>query len=145
MNRYNIRLNNKTYDVLVKECLDNRAMFDINGKRYMIDRTAPIMDSIGVDMVNFPRVNTFEQPPVPRAESTPTATVKESIVSPLPGSVLEILCKNGACVKAGETVIKLEAMKMETEIQSQISGTIQSIKINIGDSVQQGQVLIDIA
>jgi biotin carboxyl carrier protein len=148
VNRYNIKLNDKSYDVLVRECKDDQAMLDINGIRYLIDRsTAPAPVSTGMEMANFQRVNTIgaEAQPVPVSPGlTLEGEVQESVTSPLPGSVLEILCKEGASVSAGDVLIKLEAMKMETEIQTQTGGTIKTVKVNIGDAVQQGQVLVEI-
>lgn len=146
MYRYNIKLNDKSYDVRVRECRDDRAMLDINGKRYLIDRSVgPLAAS--TEMANFPRVNSVgtEARPVSTPMDSPVSgEVKESIVSPLPGSVLEVLCKEGATVQAGDIVVKLEAMKMETDIQTGVAGTVKSVKINIGDNVQQGQVLVEI-
>lgn len=64
--------------------------------------------------------------------------------APLPGTVFKILVKPGQKVTDGQSVIILEAMKMETEIQSPANGTVASIDVSAGDAVENGQVLITI-
>jgi pyruvate carboxylase subunit B len=64
--------------------------------------------------------------------------------APLPGSVFKILAKVGEKVHDGQTVLILEAMKMETEIQSPVDGRIKSIDVSVGDSIENGQILVTI-
>lgn len=66
----------------------------------------------------------------------------QSVTAPLPGSVFSIKCKVGDNVNAGDVVIILEAMKMETEIKTQINGKIHSILALEGANVQTGDKLI---
>ena len=65
-----------------------------------------------------------------------------SIKSPLPGAVIKVLVTVGDTVSKGDTLIVLEAMKMETEIKSTGSGTVSSIAVAQGDQVTPGQDLI---
>ena len=65
--------------------------------------------------------------------------------SPLAGNVFKILVSPGQQVGEGETVIVLEAMKMETEISAPAAGTVSSIDVIIGDSVAVGDSLIKLA
>lgn len=64
------------------------------------------------------------------------------ISAPLSGNVFKILVKPGAEVEAGEVVIILEAMKMETDIKAEHAGTIVDIDVKEGDSVNVGDILI---
>ena len=64
--------------------------------------------------------------------------------SPLPGTVLKIVAKEGDNVSVDQDVIILEAMKMESEITSDYAGKIKKIFVNNGDSVQEGQDLFEI-
>ncbi|MBT4091015.1 MAG: biotin/lipoyl-binding protein, partial [Deltaproteobacteria bacterium] len=64
--------------------------------------------------------------------------------APIPGSILEVLVKEGDQVEAGQTVVKMEAMKMENDINATSSGTIKSIQVSVGDAVSQGQALVEI-
>ncbi|AFV88638.1 MAG: biotin/lipoyl-containing protein [Acidipropionibacterium acidipropionici] len=64
------------------------------------------------------------------------------IPAPLAGTVAKILVKEGDQVKAGDVVLTLEAMKMETEITATSDGTVKSILVAVGDAVQGGQGLV---
>lgn len=71
------------------------------------------------------------------------ATVKP-VVAPLPGTINEIKVKVGDKVNAGDTVVILEAMKMQNNIEAETSGTITSINVNKGDAVMEGDTLVTI-
>ncbi|HAF90430.1 MAG TPA: oxaloacetate decarboxylase subunit alpha [Pseudomonas sp.] len=62
----------------------------------------------------------------------------------MPGNVVEVLVKEGDVVKAGQAVLVSEAMKMETEIQAPIAGTVKVVHVGKGDRVNPGEVLIEI-
>lgn len=68
----------------------------------------------------------------------------ENVKAPMPGLVLEILVKEGDTVAAGESLLILEAMKMENLLKSPGDLTVKKINVEVGDSVDKGQVLIEI-
>lgn len=76
-------------------------------------------------------------------QATPTAG--KPVVAPLPGTINEIKVKVGDKVNAGDTVVVLEAMKMQNNIDAETSGTITSINVNKGDAVMEGDTLVTIA
>jgi pyruvate carboxylase subunit B len=63
----------------------------------------------------------------------------------MPGTVIDVLVEVGAAVQAGDPVLVTEAMKMETEIQAPIAGTVQAIHVAKGDSVNPDETLIEIS
>jgi glutaconyl-CoA/methylmalonyl-CoA decarboxylase subunit gamma len=67
-----------------------------------------------------------------------------TIKAPLPGTILSIHCKVGDSIKVGQKLIVLEAMKMENNIDSDKEGKILSLKVNQGQSVMEGDILIEI-
>ena len=67
-----------------------------------------------------------------------------SIEAPMPGKIIDILVEDGAKVKEGEPIIILEAMKMQNEIYSHVSGIVTSIAVKKNDLVMKDDVLIDI-
>lgn len=78
-----------------------------------------------------------------KAEPKPQQSGKSSnVICPMPGSIVDVLVKEGQSVKAGDTVIVLEAMKMESEIKTAESGVVREIKVNKGDHVESGDILI---
>ena len=78
----------------------------------------------------------------PTQARTP-ATSANSLTSPVSGTVVTVLIEAGADVRSGDTLLVLEAMKMETEVTAPKDGTIKSVDVAVGDAVQGGQVLIE--
>ncbi len=76
-------------------------------------------------------------------QATPAAG--KPVVAPLPGTINEIKVKVGDKVNPGDTVVVLEAMKMQNNIDAETSGTITSINVNKGDAVMEGDTLVTIA
>lgn len=66
------------------------------------------------------------------------------IISPMPGTVVKIKVKKGDKVSAGDTVVIVEAMKMENEIHSSINGTVEEILDKEGDMVNPDVVLVKV-
>ena len=66
------------------------------------------------------------------------------MVAPLAGSVFKILVNEGDEIEAGQVLLILEAMKMETEITAPNAGTVAHIGVAVGDAVQGGQPLVEI-
>ncbi len=78
-----------------------------------------------------------------RKESTKVSAVESgSILAPIPGMIVEYKVKAGDKVKAGETLVVLEAMKMMNNIDSSVDGTVKEIKFESGDNVTKGDVLL---
>jgi acetyl-CoA carboxylase biotin carboxyl carrier protein len=66
------------------------------------------------------------------------------VVSNMAGVVLEFLVKAGEQVAVDQDVVMLESMKMQIPVQSPVSGTVKTIKVNEGDFVDDGDVLLEI-
>jgi len=81
----------------------------------------------------------------PAAAPPAAAAATSSIKAPLAGNVIEVLVTVGQQVVDGDPVMILEAMKMETEIRANSSGTVQAILVNRGDAIQADQDLINLA
>lgn len=64
-----------------------------------------------------------------------------TVTSPMPGKILAVKASVGAAVKRGEVIMILEAMKMENDIVAPEDGTVASINVGNGDSVEAGAVL----
>lgn len=97
------------------------------------------------------QVGTGAGTPAPAAAPAPVAAPapapssngsNKAVTSPLPGSVFSLKCKVGDQVNEGDTVMILESMKMETEVHTPHSGTINSILVQEGANVQTGDELI---
>jgi methylmalonyl-CoA carboxyltransferase small subunit len=82
---------------------------------------------------------------LPSATRPPAAVADEGKAcrSPVSGVVVKVVATAGASIKAGDSLLVLEAMKMETHIVAPLSGEIASIKVAKGDRVQTGDVLVE--
>ena len=78
------------------------------------------------------------------ATASVSGVAANAVVAPLAGSVSKILVEPAQEIAAGEVLLILEAMKMETEITAPNAGVVASIDVAVGDAVQGGQQLIAI-
>ncbi len=97
--------------------------------------------------------NTGAAPVVPAAAPAPAAAAPApaaapaapagavTVTAPMPGNILDVKVKPGDKVKAGDTLLILEAMKMENEISAPQDGTVASVSAKKGDTVNSGDVL----
>ena len=67
------------------------------------------------------------------------------VTAPLNGKITQVLVKAGDQVAAGDTVVMLEAMKMENSITAEVAGTVKAVLVNVGDQVDGGQALVELA
>jgi len=74
-----------------------------------------------------------------------THTDGETITAPMPGTIIKVTVDSGTSVSMGQTLLILEAMKMENEIKAPMAGTIKEIKTSQGTSVNAGDILIVLA
>lgn len=81
-------------------------------------------------------------PPKAAEPAAPQTGGGLDVTAPMPGSILEIKVEVGAQVNAGDTLLILEAMKMENEITAPESGTVKSINITVGSSVNTGDLML---
>lgn len=65
------------------------------------------------------------------------------ILSFIPGTIIDILVKAGQDVKKGDNLMILDAMKMQNRLKCSIDGRVKSIKVNKGDKVSKGTVLLE--
>jgi biotin carboxyl carrier protein len=82
---------------------------------------------------------------LPRHPRPASATQRESANSPMPGQVLRVLVREGQQVKTGDSLVVLEAMKMEQTIRTTIDGVVKSILVVTGQVVAPGQMLVQIS
>ena len=107
----------------------------VNGKKYAVALEGG-KAVVNGKLYDFSVKNGIEA----KAASTEGTPVKAA----LPGNVLKVLVSEGDTISEGDVIAVVEAMKMETEIKSPVSGTVKSVEIEVGNKVQNGQVLVTI-
>ena len=65
-----------------------------------------------------------------------------SLVAPLPGTVVKVHVAQGDAVEVGDTLVAIEAMKMEHEVHAPLAGTVTEVHVNSGEQVEAGQLLV---
>ena len=87
--------------------------------------------------------------PAPAPASAPAAAAPAGagipVTAPLAGTIWKVLASEGQTVAAGEVLLILEAMKMETEIRAAQAGTVRGIAVKAGDAVAVGDPLMTLA
>lgn len=104
--------------------------------------------SYTVSVANGGDISAIAENGVPSTSSSDVPVVGasgEPINAPLAGTVVKVLVQSGQSVAEGETIIILEAMKMETSISAPHAGTIVVIKVQSGDSCAVGDALVTLA
>ena len=140
MKEYKYTINGNKYEVAINSINDNIANVVVNGEEYEVQmekEPEPVKKKVVVRPVAQPEAETASAP-----TSTNKVDLNNAVKSPLPGVITEIKVKVGDEVKAGDTVVVLEAMKMENNINAIKSGKVTAIKVNKGDSVLEGTELI---
>lgn len=148
MNKYQYKVQGVDYDVEIVDVEGNIAKVSVNGIPFEVELKEPIMAS------HMPKRPTVK-PAAPAAAAPVAAAPKAEkpaaaagtgtkIKAPLPGTITEMKVKVGDTVKNGDTVVVLEAMKMQNNIEAECDGTVTSVLVNSGDTVMEGDTLITI-
>ena len=160
MVKYEVSINNKVYTARVKRYSNLEAELEINGHPYVVKLDKPInVSGASGPGLRFSQASdsTYQPAPPPPVEqpvrSAPAAPVADTqidasayvVQAPIPGSILSITVKVGDEIKEGQIVCKMEAMKMENDINAKQGGTVKSISVAVGDAVNQGSELMVIS
>jgi biotin carboxyl carrier protein len=143
MKEYKYKINGNTYTVAIGDIEDDIAQVEVNGTPYKVELEKKAASKVVVAAPRpaaAPRTAGGEKVVARPAAAAGAGAVK----APLPGVVLSIPVKVGDAVKAADTVLVLEAMKMENAIHAGRDGKVASISVNPGDSVLEGTVLVTI-
>ena len=143
MKEYKYKINGNLYNVVIGDIEDNIAHVEVNGTHYTVEMEKKPKAEVAPKPVARPAAPA----PAPAPASTPApaakpAAGKSGIKSPLPGVILDIKCNVGDEVKKGQTLIILEAMKMENSINADKDGKITAINVSEGESVLEGTDLV---
>ncbi|MEX0986934.1 MAG: biotin/lipoyl-containing protein [Bacteroidales bacterium] len=137
MKQFKFTIHGNDYAVDVIGIEENIATLEVNGTPYQVEIHRKVKTS------KTPRVI---EPPV-KEPSDPEIKKRESgdahpITAPLPGNIISILVRPGDIIQKGDILMVMEAMKMENKVLADRKGVVESIEVNAGDSVLQGDTLV---
>ncbi|MDD3581278.1 MAG: hypothetical protein PHW74_09685 [Desulfobacca sp.] len=160
MRHFQITIGLEDYDIEILEVTGDQARVKVNGVLYEVDYRLPTPQP-GPSLKTEPlRPAPSSPPPPPKpipAPAAPSPPTPEkpvglvepvglgAVVAPMPGMILEVLVQVGDQVQSGDTVAKLEAMKMENDLRTSVSGTVTEVRVAKGSSVSVGEVLVVVA
>ena len=164
MAKYQYKVKGVDYEVEIQDIEGNIANVTVNGIPFEVEMKQPVKagkqkfrieNEVRSDKGGASSADSAKTSPsstTTAANTEPAASKKASasaggkpVVAPLPGTINDIKVKVGDKVNAGDTVVILEAMKMQNNIEAETSGTIASINVNKGDAVMEGDTLVTIA
>lgn len=136
MKKFKYKINGNEYEVAVDKFENSTAEVTVNGTSYKVELEKPVQEEAA------PKI----QRPIASGSSSGNKAGggAGAVKSPLPGIIIDVLVNVGDEVTKGQTVVMLEAMKMENAINAPQAGKISSISINKGDSVLEGVTLLTI-
>ncbi len=146
MSKYQYKVNGIDYIVEIEDIEGNMAKVNVNGKAFDVELATPVKSK-----PSPAKVKPQSAPQAaPAKENTRAKKPKAAegtgakVLAPLPGTILDVKVNVGDTVKSGDTVIILEAMKMQNNIEAECDGTITSILVTKGDTVMEGAALVTI-
>ena len=140
MKEYKYTINGNKYDVAINEVKDTTAKVTVNGEEYTIEWEKPVEEKPVVKVQ--PVAAKPAAAPAAKPAAATTAVDGHAIKTPLPGVIIDVKVNVGDTVAKGQTVVVLEAMKMENNINADRDGKVTDIRVAKGDTVADGAVLV---
>ncbi len=132
--KFRVRVNNKNYDVEVEE---------LSSSQTTVSQVNTQVQQPAVPSAPKTVSTPVQKKPEPKPQTSVTVNEGETIIeSPMAGVIVEVLANIGAHVKRGDTLLVLEAMKMENNILATRDGIVKSVNVSKGQEVEVGAPLI---
>ncbi len=140
MKKYKFKIHGNDYEVLIKDLDEKIANIEVNGTSYEIEIDTEVKTSKTPQLIRKPVEHKPGEGMIQKSKSTGSYQIK----SPLPGTILKINVAVGDSITEGQSVMSMEAMKMENQVHSEKGGVVKTIKVSSGDTVMQDDVLMEI-
>lgn len=137
MKKFKYIIDGKEYTVEIGNIIDNVAQVIVNGEDFNVELEAE-PEPEKKPVLNKPVANEPEE----ESPSAANVNTDHAVKAPLPGVITDILVHVGDEVKAGDTVVVLEAMKMANNIEAEKDGKVTAICIKQGESVMEDTPLV---
>ena len=144
MNKFKITIDENNFDVTVNVTDHDKATVEVNGISYEVSYESKntVATTAPRKPAAIPTSTTYKS----SAQSTSATSNKTTYIkAPLPGTISAISVKVGSQVKRGDCLLVMEAMKMDNNIVSEKGGVVKTINVKEGDSILQGDTLVELA
>lgn len=136
-------------DIDFVEQEDFHYAFDWKGKRFhcelvSLDQNKAVVKVNGVEY-RFSLESLFSYVRLGMINSDANKLNENNIIAPIPGKITDIFLAEGDLVNKGESILSLEAMKMQNEIAATCNGVIRKIRVQAGQSVMKDELLVEIS
>ena len=142
MRTYSYNVNGAQYDVTIESIQGQKAKLNVNGVAFDVEMLGTPLTEGQLPAVEATAAPAAAAPTAPAAKGE--AGAGTPVKAPLPGVVTKVLVSTGQAVKKGDTVVVLEAMKMENNITAECDGSVTGVCCAAGDSVMEGTTLLTI-
>jgi biotin carboxyl carrier protein len=139
MKKFKFNIRGNEYDVIIKYFEDGKAKVEVNGSPYQVEVERTIQETKTPILIRKDVKNPKGSHKIQKA-----ANGSLKVSAPLPGNIMQIFVKEGDRVNKGDKLLMYEAMKMENLINAEKDGVVKLIKVQSGDSILQGDILIEI-
>jgi biotin carboxyl carrier protein len=150
VNKYQYTVKGVDYEVEIAEVENGVAKVNVNGIPFEVELKQPLRPTSSLNRTKV------TPPPTTSAAATTQAAAPQNNArvkpaadvpgfqqkSPLPGTITEIRCQVGQHVEAGQTIMVLEAMKMQNSIEAEQTGNVTAIAVKQGANVMEGDLLL---
>lgn len=150
MKEFKFKINGNEYVCAVEEIEAGLTNVTVNGKTYQVETEKPAAAPAPAPKAAPAPAAAPKAAPAPAPAAAPAApkaapAAGVQVKSPLPGSVIKVVAKEGTAVKKGDTLLLLESMKMENPILAEQDGTVAQVAVAEGQSVMQDDLLVVLA
>ena len=150
MKKYSLKINGNEYEVKIENVNEasTEARVVVNGVKYNVEiEGATARQTSKPAVAPAPAATGLSVTPVTPLASKPAAPAVAGgagtkVTCPLPGTIIAINVKVGDTVAAGQTLVVLEAMKMENNIDAERGGVVKQVLVQTGATVMEGDVLL---
>jgi biotin carboxyl carrier protein len=137
---YKYTINGNQYEVAIGDIVENQVVVIVNGEEYKVEWEPEAEPEKKKVVLGKPQ-NEAAESSAPAASSANVNT-NNAIKAPLPGTITSVEVNVGDEVKAGDTLVVLEAMKMANNIEAEKDGKVTAILVKAGQSVMEDDALV---
>ena len=149
MKKYSLKINGNPYEVKIEDINESSTMarVTVNGTKYDVEiegaKASAVKKPAVVAAPEATGLSVTPKTPIATKPAAPAAAASGlKVTCPLPGTIISLNVKEGDTVAAGQTLLVLEAMKMENNIDAERGGVVKQVLVQQGATVMEGDVLL---